>query len=289
MCRISGWLLAICLWTGTAVGPCAADTEGPRRAVSAAKREQNGLLVHTVYSEYQAGETRIKVLLPDRIEPGKQYPALYVLPVEAGEEHRYGDGLEVVRAQGLHNKHQLVCVWPTFSHLPWYADHPTSPQIRQESYLLRVVLPAVERDYPVLRRAEGRWLLGFSKSGWGAMSLLLRHPEWFGRAAAWDAPLTEPAPVRFGMGEIFGTQENFDRYRVETLVRTEAGRLGDKPRLVLLGFGNFRDQHVRVHEKMLEWGVPHVYRDGPVRSHHWDSGWVPEAVALLASLQGGAK
>ena len=51
--------------------------------------------------------------------------------------------------------------------------------------------------------------IGFSKSGWGAFSLLLRHPEVFGRAAAWDAPLMLEQPNRYGMGAVFGSQENF--------------------------------------------------------------------------------
>ena len=31
-------------------------------------------------------------------------------------------------------------------------------------------------------------MLGFSKSGWGACTLLLRNKELFGYAAAWDVP-----------------------------------------------------------------------------------------------------
>jgi hypothetical protein len=100
-------------------------------------------------------------------------------------------------------------VAPTFSHLPWYADHPTDKEIRQETYLLRVVLPLVERTYPVQSQLEGRLLIGFSKSGFGAWTLLLRHPEVFGRAAAWDAPLMMDRLGKYGTDGVFGTPENF--------------------------------------------------------------------------------
>ena len=46
--------------------------------------DANGFLVHTVTSPYQSGETQIRVLLPDERPPGKRFPVLYVLPVEAG-------------------------------------------------------------------------------------------------------------------------------------------------------------------------------------------------------------
>jgi hypothetical protein len=280
--------LILLLWTCCAIAD-GGEPPGPRHpgvAISPAVRDGRGWLVHAVRSEYQSGETKINVLVPDRLQSGGRYRVLYVLPVEAKEENRYGEGLQAIKSQDLHNRYAMICVAPTFSDLPWYADHPTNPEIRQESYLLKVVFPAVEKHYPAMAEREGRWLLGFSKSGWGAWSLLLRHPELFDRAAAWDAPLAESAPVNFGMGPIFGTQENFERYRVETLLRTQAPRLGEKPRLVLTGYGSFRGQHVRIHEDMTRWGIPHVYRDGPAREHRWDSGWVPEAVELLMKDEG---
>lgn len=257
---------------------------GPAARISAAEKQPDGLLVHTVRSPFQAGETRIKVLLPDRLERGKRYAVLYVLPVEAGEGSRYGDGLAEITRHDLHNKHRLICVAPTFSHLPWYADHPTDPRIRQESYLLGVVLPFVERTYAAQTDRKGRLLLGFSKSGWGALSLLLRHPDTFGRAAAWDAPLVEDRPARFGMGPIFGTQESFEQYRITNLFKERAAELRAKPpRLVLTGYGNFRDQQQAAHRQMTALEIPHVWRDGPRRKHDWHSGWVAEAVGLLTS------
>ena len=213
-----------------------------------------------------------------------RHPVVYVLPVEARREHRYGDGLLEVRRHGLHNRFSAIFVAPTFSHLPWYADHPTDPLIRQESYLLKVVIPFVEGHYPARAEPGGRLLLGFSKSGWGAFSLLLRHPDVFGKAAAWDAPLMMDGPGRYGSGDIFGTPENFEGYRVTGLLERRAADLRGRNRLILLGFGNFRGEHEQAHALMTDLRIPHVYEDGPEREHVWESGWVPEAVGHL--LQG---
>ncbi|QDV35665.1 ribosomal protein L7/L12 [Tautonia plasticadhaerens] len=249
--------------------------------ISEAERDDRGVLTHTVRSGFQAEPTRIRVVLPEGREPGERFPVVYVLPVEAQEEHRYGDGLEEVLDHGLHEEHRAIFVAPTFSHLPWYADHPTDPGIRQERHLLEVVIPFVEATYPARAEPGGRLLLGFSKSGWGAYSLLLRHPEVFGRAAAWDAPLMMAEPGRHGSGPIFGSFENFEGYRVSRLLEERAGQLGDDERLILLGYGNFREDHREVHALMERLGIAHAYRDGPGRKHDWHSGWVPEAVALL--------
>src|SRR5205807_1053516 len=125
-----------------------------------------------------------------------------------------------------------------------------------------------------------RLLLGFSKSGWGAYSLLLRHPDLFGKAAAWDAPLMMDAPGKYGSGDVFGTKENFAAYRVTTLLEQRAADLKSGKRLILLGYGNFREHHRQAHALMEKPKIDHVYHDGPERKHEWGSGWVPEAANL---------
>lgn len=253
----------------------------PPPQIAAATKDQSGVLTHEVRSEYQRGTTRIRVLLPEPFQPDQKYPVIYVLPVEAGDERHYGNGLEEIQRRGLQRQQQVIFVAPTFSHLPWYADHPTDRTIRQESYLLKLVVPYIDEHYPTIAESSGRWLLGFSKSGWGAWSLLLRHPDRFGRAAAWDAPLMMTDASRYGMGPILGTQENFEKYQLTRLLETRAAELKGEPRLILTAYDNFRDHHRRAHDLLNELQIPHIYRDGPQRKHVWDSGWVEEAVGLL--------
>ena len=186
-----------------------------------------------------------------------------------------------VKKNDLHNKFQAVFVAPSFSHLPWYADHPTRAEIRQETYFLKVVLPFIEKSYPVQADAGGRLLVGFSKSGWGAFSLLLRHPDLFGKAAGWDAPLMMARPNNFGMGDIFGTQENFEKYQITSLLEQRADKLQKGKRLIVLGYGGFRDHHEKAHALMTRLKIDHDYQDGPARKHEWGSGWLPEAVGRL--------
>lgn len=280
-CPAGSFLGAVALACAVGAGLAPADPP-PAGTVGPAVKGADGVLTHAVQSDCQRGQTAIQVLLPDRIDPARRYSVLYVLPVEAGTEDRYGRGLDEVRKQGLHNRHGLICVLPTFSHLPWYADHPSDPAIRQETYFLKVVLPFVERHYPVRPGPDGRLLLGFSKSGYGAFSLLLRHPDVFGKAAAWDAPLNQQRPDRFGMGPIFGSQENFENYRITKLLEERAGEVKGAKRLALVGYANFGPDHRAAHDLMTRLGIPHEYRDERLARHHWDAGWLPEAVRWLA-------
>jgi S-formylglutathione hydrolase FrmB len=271
---------AVATLLALALPACPADG-GEAVTISQAKKDADGFLAHEVRSPYQAGTTQIRVLLPDKVAKDVRYPVVFVLPVEAGAEKRYGDGLLEIKKLDLPNKLKAVFVAPTFSHLPWYADHPTKADVRQETYFLKVVMPFIEKTYPVRAEAGGRLLLGFSKSGWGAFSLLLRHPDLFGKAAAWDAPLMMDRPGGYGSGDIFGTPDNFEKYQISKLLKAQAEKLQKEKRLILLGYGNFRDQHQKAHALMTDLKIAHEYRDGPARKHDWQGGWVAEAAQLL--------
>ena len=270
---------------GGAAEERSATASSDRLQVVAVENRDGGETAYRVTSPSQRGETIIRVLLPEGVTPDERLRVLFVLPVEGGEGTRWGDGLSEVRNSGLHNLHRLVCVMPTFSALPWYADHPADLEIQQEKYLVSGVLPWVDETFPTKAAREGRLLVGFSKSGWGAFSLLLRHPNLFDRAAAWDAPLMMDAPGKYGSGPIFGTSENFAEYQLSKLIadRAELLRRETSPRLIHLGFGNFRGEHAGFEKLLNEHRIPHIYHDGPQREHHWNTGWLSEAIELLAA------
>lgn len=260
---------------------CAQQTD--EALIADATRDADGVLVHAVHSPRQRAATEIRVLLPDDLDPTKRCQVLYVLPVEAARGNRYGDGLNEAKRLDLHNRLQLICVAPTFADLPWYADHPTDERLQQESYLLRDVVSFVDAHYPVVPGASGRLLVGFSKSGWGAFSLLLRNPQVFSKAAAWDAPLNMQAPGKYGSGPIFGTQENFERYQITRLLPECSAKLRAETRLFHLGYDNFREHHETVEAILTAQNIAHIYRDGPKRNHIWESGWLQEAVELMVA------
>ena len=250
--------------------------------ISPAAPATNGFVVHEVRSEFQSGPTKIYVRAPDRIAAGARLPVLYLLPVEAQDEQRWGDPLAEAAKLDLANRFNVLCVYPTFSQLPWYCDHPADPGIRQETYFLKVIVPFVERAYPARAERDARLLLGFSKSGWGAWSLLLRNPDVFGRAAAWDSPLMMESGL-YGMAAIAGTPENFERHRISNLLREHGKSLGPGPRLLLMGYDNFRAPTQQAHALLDELKIPHAYRDGPPRKHHWNTGWVEESARWLVT------
>jgi hypothetical protein len=263
--------------------------EVPGAVFSAPVRDANGFEVYSVESEYQRSTTKIRVLVPSNYDPsgGPSYRTVYVLPVESADGARYGNGLVTVRDLNLHNEHPAIYVAPTFSDTPWYCDHSSDPLIRQESYFRDVVVPFIELRYPAMATRDARLLLGFSKSGWGAFTMLLRDPDFFGRAVAWDSPMGMQNASDIGgngFSSVLGSTANFQNYSVRNLVLTRGPLLQGQPaRLAMFGYYfDFTAQGMAdLHNLMQSRGVPHRYLPGVQRAHRWDSGWVPQALDLL--------
>lgn len=249
------------------------------------------LRTHDLLSEFQKGKKTIRVILPENMQPEKRYKVLYVLPVHEAGIFKNGDGMHEILELNLHNRYQLICVAPSFSSKPWYIDHDMDPDKRNESFFMRDVIPLIDTNYPVLKKREGRLLVGFSKSGWGAMSLLLRYPNKFDKVAVWDpgvrmdtGPFKSQVEQSKRVREDFGSFKNFEKYRLSNLIKSNTSSLGMQPRIFYM---NCRDTNrteggQKLQQLFQQNNIPHKYTLGNFREHRWDSGWLSEAVAFLA-------
>jgi len=250
--------------------------------------DKNGFRFHPITSPYQAKTVKLRVLLPDRYDRAKKYRVLYVLPVMPPNNARHSHGLEEFKKLDVHNRHQLICVAPEFAGMPWYVDHPTDKRRRDETHLMRVVLPFVDKNYSTVAGAKGRLLVGFSKSGRGAMQLLLSYPKKFHKAAAWDSGVRIdwsgiPKPEREKrIKAAFYDEATFQKYSLVRLIKAHGTKLGDKPRLLLYNCKNWAHPASKeLHEVMLRHKMSHKYIDHSKFLHFWHGGWLPEAVAFL--------
>jgi S-formylglutathione hydrolase FrmB len=249
----------------------------------------------TVKSPHQKGQTIVEILLPDHVDTGRPHKVVYVLPVEPGIGGHYGDGLMEVRKLDLHNAHNVICVTMSFDTIPWYMNHATDPHVQQETYLKQVVL-LIESQYKTPGDRTGRLLLGFSKSGYGAIACLLRDPDFYGCAAAWDSPLMlKRADWRsFEIPRACGTQDRFADYHLESLVAKVPDSFKKSKRVAVLGEASFGgepgkryapDGHTQLFHKLLERAsIPHAYNDDIRVPHTWSAGWLKPAFETLIAL-----
>ena len=248
-----------------------------------ANNQQLRIKTYYLKSSYQNHDNAIDVLLPDNLSDHKNYPVLYILPVApAFWDAFWINGIKEAAFQNIHNKYQVICVYPHFERMPWYGDHPRNLKIRQESYLVKEVIPFVDKKFPI--NISKRELVGFSKSGYGAYSLLLRYPHIFDKAASWDAPLMMNNIYQWGTGleEIFENEDNFKEYFLPDLLKQKRNIFVNKePRFILTGYAFIEDHTKDMHAFMRTLNIPHIYHIQKRSTHTWDSGWLSQALNYL--------
>ncbi|MFT4566197.1 MAG: hypothetical protein ACI9FN_001151 [Saprospiraceae bacterium] len=252
------------------------------------QESSNEIISYQIASPFQSDYTTLRVLTPDNMDLSKKYNVLYVLPVIENDNRRFGDGLLEMQKYNYHNKYQLICVAPEFTSMPWYADHSTDRGKQDESHMLETIIPFIDENYPTLDSNEGRLLVGFSKSGWGALTLLLRNPEIFWKAVGWDIGIRidtedlEVEKLKEKYKRDFGSKDNFEEYRISTLLKERKDQLGTVERIFYYNTEGKRGPGgMKIHQLMVELGMPHRYLYEPKRKHRWDTGWIPEAVKFL--------
>lgn len=288
-------------------------------------------LFFEVPSKYQAltpgkRPQSIRVIKPTPESPPEQPPpTIYVLPVEDGcrPPYQFHDPLYIIKHfredhtidnddNAEDNLHNFALVMPGMytyrpgrdAHTgPWYGNHSTDLTQQQVNHLIHSVIPKVEEVLNVSKRPQDRLLLGFSKSGWGAGSLLLKYPQVFGFAAAWDAPWCLEDKPKDNWG-IWGLQNNFwmdtkgfNECRPDCLVknRENLDQFKDQPpRLIVTGEHLFGSDHlpagsshhshtVAFRDVLHANGYPFApleYHKIPAE-HSWNSTWMKPVLELL--------
>ncbi len=250
--------------------------------------DSDGVKYYPVLSAYQGFQPQVvRVLEPTHPTPGKPPRLLYVLPVDAGVDRlssTWSDGLEELRLLDVPNRFNMTLIAPSFTYEPWYGDSVMDQDHRMESFILNDLVPF--GDTFAHSDTPQRLLVGFSKSGNGALLLILRHPTVFSAAAVWDSPaqLNELSGYS-ALPMNFGTQANFDHYNIPALVTGSAEAFKGQNRLWISGDRSvFTKDMVQLHNQLEAASIPHTWVQGAPRAHSWHSGWLNGAVMGLDAM-----
>jgi hypothetical protein len=129
------------------------------------------------------------------------------------------------------------------------------------------------------------WLIGFSKSGFGAQDLILKHPDVFTLAASWDFPADMSDYTQYGASAAYGTDANFQaNYRLtQSFVDSHKTPFLNKDRIWIGGYDVFGTDIADYDALLTSEGIEHTSEAPPqVMDHTWVSGWVPFALTGLS-------
>jgi hypothetical protein len=226
------------------------------------------------------GPQDMRVLQPSNPAPGVAHNFVYVLPIAPGDD----GGLEVIQSLNLQNQYNLTVIEPSFSINPWYADNPLDANLQEDTFMAMDLQPWVKANLSTTG-SEQHWLIGFSKSGIGGQTLILRHPDRFTLAASWDFPADMSAYDQYGTNSSasYGTDANFQaNYRLTAaFVAAHAAPFKTNNRIWIGGYQLFQQDMADYDALLTAQGIQHTTETPTAMAHAWDSGWVPIALSAL--------
>src|SRR5262245_54808830 len=231
----------------------------------------------------------VRVLAPDHPSTDYAHSFLYALPVEGGlAQSTWGSGLDELRQLGVENQYNATIIEPIFPIDPWYADNPLDATIDFETFMA-TLLPAWVNSNFATSGTEDDLLIGFSKSGYGALDLLFKRPAVFDAAAAWDFPANLTAYSNYGASGNYGTDSNFqNNYRLTgTFIDTWKAPFTTQDRIWISGYDVFQTDVSDFDAQLTSHGVLHTLSTQTYDAHNWSSGWLSGAVAGLYGLVDG--
>jgi S-formylglutathione hydrolase FrmB len=255
------------------------------------------LTEYTLRTDALAGDTKVRVLLPDGYDPAaaRRYPVLYLLHGCCDDFRSWSDkgAVEAITAG-----QPLVVVMPDGGRAGFYSDWFNNGAFgppRWETYHLGRLIPWVERSFRVLAAREGRAIAGLSMGGFGTMSYAARHPDLFVAAASFSGALDTIDPTGQAVeaialqegtppGSIWGPRATEEvRWRAHNpvdlaenlrplrlTVRTgnglPGGPYGGGPDPLEMGVHRMSTSF---HERLADLDIPHVWDDYGPGAHDW--------------------
>jgi len=172
--------------------------------------------------------------------------------------------------------------------MPWFVDHATDPHRRHETYMKQVLIPFTDAVLKI--KQPTRDLVGFSKSGFGALRLLLRYPDTFHACGVWDpGGITRPYdPTQtWSLSHAAGSAAQFEDHQIKNAIDKNTRFFREQRRIVLAGYSNekFKENLLAVHQLLVQADIPHVYTDTLTVKHRWFTGWLGPVMASLDKLE----
>jgi S-formylglutathione hydrolase FrmB len=249
-----------------------------------------------------------RVLYPVEYQSaGKQetrFPVLYLLHGLTGQSSNWIERTGI----SLYATHYDLFIVMVEGGNGWYTDSATVPTDKYESYIVRELIPDVEKRFRVSQEKGGRAIAGLSMGGYGAFKFGLKYPDMFGLVASMSGAFdvasvtdkemsapTIPKPTRDSIMQTFGpansqTRGANDIFKLVREVPSE--RMASLPFLYFdCGTEDFLFKNNRDFAALLvERKIPHEYRQLP-GSHNWQY-WdrqIREILKLAAQHLGPAK
>lgn len=210
-------------------------------------------------------------------KPDTRFPVLYLLHGLTGHFDNWTDKTKLYVYV---HRHSFVIITPEGAD-GWYTDSATVPNDKYESYIIKELIPEIDKKFRTIADRDHRAVAGLSMGGYGSIKFGLKYPELFSLvgsfSGALDGPLRgqEHKNYRPSIMAVFGADNS--PFRVENDVfniinQLPSERLKALP-FIYLSCGTEDVVNFQLNRDfaslLIEKKIPHEYREMP-GAHTWD-------------------
>lgn len=161
---------------------------------SATEHATTGPAVRTEHlaSKLTGREMPYRIILPvgysEPANASKRYPVIYLLHGLFGHFDNWTDKTKI---KDYAAGHDFIIVNPEGGD-GWYTDSATIPNDKYESYLIKELIPEIDKKFRTRTDRDHRAIAGLSMGGYGSIKFGLRYPELFSIAGSFSGALDGP-------------------------------------------------------------------------------------------------
>lgn len=160
-----------------------AQTETPKTVANPKVSKQ------TLDSKLMAREMPYNLILPKNYneESSKEtrFPVIYLLHGLTGH---FNNWAELTKLSDYAENYNYIIVMPEGDN-GWYTDSAGAPNDKYESYIVKELIPEVDKKFRTKAERKNRAIAGLSMGGYGSLKFGLKYPEMFALVGSFSGAL----------------------------------------------------------------------------------------------------
>lgn len=216
------------------------------------------------------------IIVPDSYKKSdKKFPVVYLLHGYSGNYASWAKDFKELKNQV--DQYNIIVVGVDGNYSSWYFDSPIDPNFKYETYVIKELVPYIDKKYKTIPNRENRAISGLSMGGHGALYLSFKHQDIFGAAGSMSGgvdfrPFPDNWDIKKRLGSFTEFPENWNKNTVTNML--DLVKNSNLKIIIDCGVDDFfMEVNRELHTKMLALKIDHDYieRPGEHNLKYWEN------------------